>query len=256
MQAVLADGQVRQFLPTQSPVRQGDRLVQAENFELERELDELIARGNGYRVACKAAEKAKNAAEQRIRLEQIQAVDQRIRNVKEELDALTVRAPWAGTWVSPNIDRMKDLYVREGETLGLVASLNEVIIRAVAQQEVPTDLMRAGAGAEVEVRVKGRPKPQFLARIKAILPAGHTRLPSQALGYAMGGSIRTATDDRRGIEAAKRFFEIHLSPDLSAEEAQLLSGQRVIVRFAMPERPWIFQIWRWVRQLVLRRFHK
>jgi hypothetical protein len=87
--------------------------------------------------------------------------------------------------------------------------------------------------------------------IQQVLPAGQERLPSAALGYAVGGPIPTAAEDRQGTKAAERFFEIRIVPDPGA---RLLSGQRVVVRFDTPSKPLIVQWWRSLLQLVQRRF--
>jgi len=137
-----------------------------------------------------------------------------------------------------------------------VASLDELIIRATAGQDVAARVVDE-AMPEVEIRLKGRPDICLTGRIERILPAGREELPSPALGYAAGGSIQTDLEDRRGVRAAERFFEIRVKPHLGdlPEGVHLLGGQRVVVRFEADAKPLALQWWRSLLQVVQRRFH-
>jgi hypothetical protein len=106
---------------------------------------------------------------------------------------------------------------------------------------------------EVEMKVKGRPKVKLSGQIEEIFPAGQKVLPSQALGYAVGGSMPTDINDPKGITAAENFFEVRVQPD--DNPVRLFSGQRVIVRVEMSPKPLLFQWWRSLRQLFQGRFH-
>jgi putative peptide zinc metalloprotease protein len=114
---------------------------------------------------------------------------------------------------------------------------------------------------EVEIRIKARPDPLMTGTITRIIEAGKEQLPSAALGYAGGGSVQTDPKDPKGVKAAERFFEIQIAPDAVEDpdspwrgKVPLLSGQRVVVRIAMPHRPLIRQWYRALLQLVQRRF--
>ena len=91
-------------------------------------------------------------------------------------------------------------------------------------------------------------------KIEKIFPAGQEVLPSEALGYAVGGSMPTLSQDPRGVTAAEKFFEIRIRPEPDSA-FRLLSGQRVVARIQMPSKPLAAQWWRSFRQLFQRRFH-
>jgi hypothetical protein len=91
-------------------------------------------------------------------------------------------------------------------------------------------------------------------RIEKIFPAGLEVLPSEALGYAVGGNMPTVAQDPSGKKAAEQFFEIRIRPNPDSS-VRLLSGQRVVVRIQLPSKPLAAQWWRSVRQLFQRRFH-
>ena len=82
---------------------------------------------------------------------------------------------------------------------------------------------------------------------------GTQRLPSAALGFAVGGSMATSPDDQSGTKAAEQFFEIHIAPDTPLN-VHLITGQRVVVRFEEPSKPLKAQWWRSLQQLFQRRF--
>ncbi|HUV62582.1 MAG TPA: hypothetical protein VMW24_01730, partial [Sedimentisphaerales bacterium] len=106
----------------------------------------------------------------------------------------------------------------------------------------------------LEIRVKGRPEAMLTGRIEKILPAGQEVLPSQALGYAVGGSMATLLQDPSGVKTAEKFFEILITPNPDSP-VRLLCGQRVIARIQMPAKPIALQWWQSLRQLFQRRFH-
>ena len=198
----------------------------------------------------------------------------------------------AGQWISPNIKQRIGTYVRRGDELGIVASTDKFLIRAVADQdfgpriidEIWTPAHDQQREARVEIRVVGRPGDVFQGVIrtqKDVLPAGTDQLPSQALGYFGGGSVQVDTQDETGTRAKEAVFEVRIDPLVEERNAEILadwqkraddlkslgkeappmpdlivlkSGQRVIVRFEAPAKPLAVQWWRSLKQLLQRRF--
>jgi putative peptide zinc metalloprotease protein len=158
----------------------------------------------------------------------------------------------AGTWVSPDIEKAKGRYLRRGEPIGVVASLDRVQIRATAGQDL-AGLMEQ-AYEQLDIRVKGRPEAMLRGKIEKILPAGQEVLPSQALGYAVGGSMPTLLQDPNGVRTAEKFFEILITPSPDSP-VRLLCGQRIIARIQMPAKPLALRWWQSSRRLFQRRFH-
>lgn len=101
------------------------------------------------------------------------------------------------------------------------------------------------------MRVKGRPDTTFTGRIEKVFPAGHDILPSEALGFGAGGSMATRPDPRRYQAAAERFFEVRIRP---ADDTSLLTGQRVVTRIRMKDKPILAQWYESARKLFQRRF--
>ncbi len=251
------DGFVTGFLPSQSAVSpEGRPLVQAVNPELQARSDGLQAQRRVLEVRYRLAQLEEVAAAQII-AEQIAALDEQIARVRSELDKLCPKALFAGTWVAPEIDRAMGIYLKRGERIGFLGSLDDLIIRATAGQEVAA--MIETADKEVEIRVKGRPDVTLRGRIEKIFPAGQDTLPSEALSYAAGGSTPTRPGFQQDTMAAERFFEIRIRPDIRVtsdeRRAALLTGQRVIARVSMAPKPLLIQWYGLARQLFQRRFH-
>lgn len=248
-----SDGFITGFLPSQAQVApETAALVDAVNPALEAENRSLTAQRRALEVRRRRAALQETAAGQ-ILDEQLAALDEKIARIQRELSQLHVAAPSSGTWISPEIEFAKGRFVRRGENLGIVANLNDLVIRATAGQNVAALLIEQ-ADQEVEIRGNDRPRPTLAGTIEKIFPAGQEQLPSQALGYAVGGSMPVDVRDPGGTRTAEKFFEIRIRPH-AAQPGEWLTGQRVVVRFRLPPAPLAVQVYQYGRQLFQRRFH-
>jgi len=247
------DGFVEDFLPSGTNVSpDGPPLITAVNPVLQAEEKQLLAEHRRLEARRRLAQ-TREPAEAQILNEQLEALDEKIERTRTKLSLLDLHPPLSGTWVAPDIELTRGTYLRRGQKIGFVASLDDVIIRATAGQEVAALLIEQ-ADEDVKIRVRGRPDPELTGRIEKILPAGQELLPSAALGYAVGGSMPTLLQDPRGTRSAERFFEIRIKPQ-PLSSVRLLTGQRVVARFQLNPKPLAAQWWRSLRQLFQRRFH-
>ena len=274
------DGLIDNFLPSGTEVQAGATLINEmppadDPQERMRFIDslnnELIARRNillaEYQKIKKQEDWALAEQEHAVvasRVEEAKAKLEQIQRVEEDIRNLTIRSPVSGIWISPDVDRLKGNFVQKGQQIGLVAdcSRRNLMIRAVAPQEIGAMLKELHSGKNssvpLEIRIQGRPVPAIDGSIRKILNSAQDVLPSPALGYAVGGPIVTRQDDRQGLMAAEGFFEIHVAPETgqtgdSDKPVRLLPGQRVVVRFDMPAKPLVVQWWRSLLQLLQRK---
>ncbi len=248
-----SDGFVTNFLASQAKVApEGPVLVDALNPALEAESRGLMAERQALEVRRRQAVLKEVAAAQ-ILDEQLAALGEKIARVQQLLSLLHLTAPASGTWVSPEIEFTKGRFAKRGETLGVVANLDDLLIRATAGQNVAALLIEQAA-QKVEIRASGRPDPTITGTIEKIFPAGQEQLPSQALGYAVGGSMAVDVRDPSGTKTAEKFFEIRIRPHLDRPD-QWLTGQRVVVRVRLQSKPLAAQVYHYGRQLFQRRFH-
>jgi len=253
-----ADGFVRHVLPSQRRVAPADPngsgtalLMAAENRELQvqwrklhHERDVLEARQRIARL--KSTTDSRYLAMVQILQEDLDDLARQEEMLRQEIAALSVEAPFAGTWVSKRAERLQNAYVRRGEQVGLVASLDDVVIRANPTHRL-AGMLNAEADRTVEIRLVGRPAMTIQGTWKD-LPAGRRGQPWTARPQA--GQIARPRDDQEMIE---REFGIEIAPVGPGCET-LLPGQRVFVRFRMPPKSLLSQWWRSLRQLAQRRF--
>lgn len=255
------DGFIQSTLASDTHVEPGDHpLVVATNPALEAERDQKVAELAWFEAQQREALANEDTAIVQVLNNAIQYQKYDLKDIEERIATLNLRAPIVGQWIAPNIEYMQGAFLRRGDQVdkaGLVADLDSLFIRAVADQELgPRIKTEVGEDSVVEIRVKGRPDLMFYGKIRAVNPAGQERLPSQALGYAVGGTVQTAMDDPEGTRTAEQFFEVHIDrlEDDEGRVPPLFSGQRVMVRFKLPSRPLAAQWWHQIRQLVQRRF--
>jgi putative peptide zinc metalloprotease protein len=247
-----ADGFLQSHLPSGSTVApDGPPLVRCVNPELEAEVRQWEAQRREL-LARRSLATTKDVALVQTLDEQLRAVDEKIRDVRRRLGDLAVHAPFAGQWLSPQLDLAQGSYLHRGDPIGIDATPDNMIIRAVAGQEVAGTLS-IEAGRQVEMRIDGRPDAVIAGTIAQFLPAGQERVPSPALTYAGGGSVAVSLDDEKGTKTAERIFEIRIAPDPESC-VRLLAGQRVVIRFENRSKPLIEQWKRSLLQMFQRRF--
>lgn len=229
----------------------GPPLIEASSPELEAQRGRLLAEFRRLQVKRQFAQTQEAAAAQIIK-EKIAALEEQMDRNNQDLRALALKSPISGTWVAPDIHRIKGAYLRRGHYIGVAANLENVRIRAIAGQMVAGQLIKEAEPA-VEIRVRGQPDMEVVGRIETIIPAGHERLPSAALGYAAGGSTQIDLKDPSGRQAAEPFFEILVVPFLQ-EADRLRPGQTVLLRFETSPKPLLVQGYRSLLQLFQRRF--
>ncbi len=251
-----ADGFVSRIAPSGSTVSSGSPLVQARNPDIEAALGELKAQRDEL-VAKRRIVLSPPRAHPRtatLLAEQIEAHDRIIEHYEERLAALEVVSPLEGMWVSPIGHRLGGAFIRQGDLVGEVVSLDKLIIQAAAGQDCASLLLAEECG-DVSIRVRNRPDIEIPGRLIERHPsAGTRRLSSPALGVQAGGTIRTSPRDEHGTLAQEPVFEFRIECQ-SSGPVTIMPGQRVVARFSLPPKPLVRQWYRSLTQLLQRRFH-
>ncbi|MEM7576862.1 MAG: hypothetical protein AAF328_05235 [Planctomycetota bacterium] len=249
-----ADGFVTEIGSKQA-VASGASLYASENAELRSERDALDARLRRMGAERRKA-RMEGVAESRIVDDQIVALGQRLERVQRDLDRLSRSAEQNATWVPRSASRQVGRFVSRGEGLGVLASLEDTVIRAAADQYLRPQLEAAARESwQVEMKLAGRPDATFLGVVDRVGDAGLEQLPSAALGYAAGGPVAVDPSDPEGLKAAEDFFEVRVVPSGVPEGAPtLMAGQRVTVRFKFDDKPLLQQGWLELRRLFQKRF--
>lgn len=265
--AVQGAGQLDWFLTSGVRVepRAGQVLLTTQNPGLETRLQTLLINHQAVTRQLDQALAEQDMAKVAQFQAQLVSLEQQIDQLRRILSETRVTPPIAGMWIAPDLEFSENAYLEYGKPVGMVASLDNVLIRAIIRQDAPIDEIQVGQ--RVDMRLKGNPAVRFGGTIERILPAGSEQLPSAALGYGAGGTVPTAPDDPQGMRTAERIFEVHIVPDndgliqlpdsaVTGERTfQLHPGQRVVVRLTMDDRKPLAVIWaRDIRQLILKRF--
>ncbi len=267
MQSIFVEspGEIQSVLPSGTPVVKNTILIDTEDDELIYHRQTLLSRERQLIIQLQIAQSGLSADDQ-IQKEQAQYYLREIRNVRKELqlnqqkiDALKIRAPFDGIWVSPSASRIKGLYAQpDGKPLGQVINRDELLIVAHTNQEIgPRILNEVGIDAEVEMRIKGRADLQFKGKIVKILRIGDRQPDSEAMATVAGGDINIDMQNSDQLQASEPIFKIHIEPivDDKEELKKLLVGQRMVIRFTLPEKTLATQWWLLIRQLLQRQFN-
>jgi len=245
------NGFIEKTLDSGSPVKPGrDKLLEAKNLELHMKRLQMKTQIIKLTSQSTRALEEGNIEQMKWFKKTIAGKVKQLENFERRIERLAPEPPVEGKWISPDIDKMKGMYMQAGDRLGMVADLDNLHIRAVAGQDVSAMLhSELSSNAEVEFRVKGCPPEKLFGRelkgrIEEIWPSGSRQLPSKSLGYAVGGGVRT--DPEKADVAAENMFTVIIRP---VSDVQLLTGQRVVVRLFLEPKPLAARWYRKIRQL-------
>lgn len=232
----------------------GWAVVTSDNLELRTNYRQRQGERQQLEARYRAAMSEDVALAQALR-GQLRAQRDQLRRIEGQLADLQAIPTTSGTWIAFDSDRLAGRFVRRGEPLGVVVSLNELVIRAAADQYLGPRLeVENWVGQSVEIKNPNRPGMTYRGTVLSIAESGGNELFSPAMGFTAGGSMATDTADQSGMKAAEAFFEIKIKPDAAPDDAPaLMAGQRVQVRFTFEPRPLAEQGWVALRQLLMRR---
>lgn len=181
----------------------------------------------------------------------VDALRRALEHLRTREDALVLRAPTAGRWVSPNIEERRGLWIGRGTQLGHIVQ-DQFRFTAVVPQQQAAAVFRNQIG-EVEVRISGQSAQVLSVANPVVIPGQQELLPSRALGWLVGGEIATSNQDQSGRRAAEPFFEVRA--DLpSSSDVQLAHGCSGKIRFTLEPKPLLRQWVHKLRQLIQKRY--
>jgi putative peptide zinc metalloprotease protein len=207
-------------------VKKGTVLVHLKNPELvaslemlEMDLNRVKARINLY---YSKGELAAYQAEMRSR----EALDERIQDIRQRVDALNIRAPFDGMVLGARTENMPGLFVQRGESLfNFAKTEDKEIIALIPQWAIEHFRDRIGQS----VRVFGIPGVDpFFCRLESIEPRATSKLDHVALTVLGGGplAVRSLGGGKDEGESQYELLEPHfkavlelpgdLSPSLGA----------------------------------------
>lgn len=183
--------------------------------------------------------------------EELAAVSADLERARERDRDLTIISARDGTFVLPQAGDLPDRFLHKGERLGFVVQATDPVHVHVV---VPHDSINMihSTTRSISVLPAGWGADAIEASILREVPGGTTRLQNAALGSLGGGRIAVDPREPDGRTTLERVFEIDLA--LPEQVASEYLGKRVFVRFDHGYKPLGLQLYRSLRQLLLRRF--
>jgi putative peptide zinc metalloprotease protein len=184
--------------------------------------------------------------------EQLAATMADLERSQEQLEALTLRSPRAGVFIVPRREDLPGRFSRKGQLLAYVVDpTDHLTVRAVVSQD-DIGLLRERM-RHVDVLPNEWGARTFRAEVRRTVPGGTQQLPTAALGTAGGGPFAIDPREPDGRQTLARVFELELQLPEGAPARFL--GNRVHVRFDHGYEPLGLQLYRSLRQLLLRQFN-
>jgi len=241
---------VKVLVPTEQIVSKGQPLLQGSDPFLaakiavyKAQLAELFAKFN--------AQPLDERVKRKLLLDQIQLVKGDLQQTEEREQKLLVRSPATGKFVLIDDRNLPGHFIKQGELVGYIIADHRPTIRTMINQ---TDIgLIRNQVTGVEVRLASQTDQTLQADIQRIVPAADLQLPSAALGTAGGGVIPVDPNDPDGLRALESHFQLDLSLPDEVQNPHI--GGRVYVRFEHGKMPLAMQLYRSLRQLLLRKFY-
>ncbi len=233
-----------------SRVAKGDPLIVLEDPFLDAQVRELEAavRELGLRHA---AALVMDAAEGKILREQLARAEAELALKQKRQSDLIVRSARDGDFILPRAPDLLGRFVKKGEALGYVVTLEEPVVRVIVPEE-SADLVRQRTYG-IEIRLVNAMKEIFPAVIERELPTITNRLPSPALSTMGGGAFALDPSDPEKMKALAKVLQLELR--VASPIRVSTFGGRTYVRFDHGEEPLIWRIYRNLRQMFLKRFN-
>ncbi len=235
------------------PVTAGQPLLQLDNPELTLQLADAQSRLNEANARYQQAMKEDSASlEPLIKLRS--AAAQTIAKLQRDADHLILRAPFAGVWISPQINERVGAWLERGSDLGLLVNPSAYQFVASVREEDGHALFGHPL-RDSGIRLNGSADTRLAAQDWRIIPGGQQVLPSAALGWAAGGDVPVANDNNnsQGDRTIEPFFEVR-GTIVPAATVVLLDGRSGRARFWLEPEPLIPRWFRSLRQLLQKRY--
>lgn len=233
-------------------VREGEKILTCINPNLRQSITQYRSRIEELRMRERIAMGQSQIAAQVIG-DYIKSTEEGLRSLLE-LDAkLTVRAPHDGRIVGMDPADLVGAYVSQGETVCSLVDENDVhIVAALSTAQIAP--LRKLENEQVEYKTAIR-RVSHVARVidthRPTLddPAGLRSLPHPGLGVAGGGDVPVDPRDQTGMATKASTFRITIGVDDPRSQIGL-PGERVRIRFTLPDKPLMTQWWDRLRKLV------
>ena len=225
-------------------VREGDPLVTCSNDQMTSRLAQVSAQITEAKTLEQRAMGNERQAEAQIARERLHALHEQQAYLLERLDRLVVRAPRDGTVVGQDPELLVGRYVEQGSAACQVIDPGDLrIVALLDQREAAWPTALRDDQFRSEVRLLSRVQDALPADIERIV-ALQRELPHASFSAQGGGQIETSQENQQsGMLAKDPQLKVYLRLSDAGEDGQWLGlpGERVKLRFTLPDKPLLVQ---------------
>lgn len=216
------------FVENGDTVAAGDLLLTLRNDEVSVKHADLLLEIKQEQIRHQIAMKEHDAGAAVVAKNNLESLNDRLRETDEQLAALEVRAATSGTVIARNLDTLSNTYIHEGDDLLVVDSQQQRELRiSVAQEDY--SLAKQLLSEQVPVRLGTR--TPTVGMLNRVIPRASRRLHEPALAATDGGPLavtaKESSDNQdESMELADQRFEAVVLLAQHSSEKLLPVGER------------------------------
>jgi len=230
-------------------VEEGDAILVCENPDLVSRIRQIRARIEELRATERSAMGQSDIAADVTRTHIAKTAEELV-FLEDLAGKLTVRAPHDGVLVGKDPGNLIGSFVRMGDPVCAIVNMEDVRIVAALStaQAAPLKELETDDQSRLKAEIRSVARVSEVVGIDGfqLLEAGMRELPHQGLAQGAGGDIALDPTDQQGRFARAPQFYAYLT----ADEVIGMPGERVRVRFTLPDKPLLSQWADRLRRLV------
>ncbi|MCA8999005.1 MAG: efflux RND transporter periplasmic adaptor subunit [Planctomycetaceae bacterium] len=231
------DGFIREVhVQTGQEVQDGQSLFVLDSPDLHRDIQDLKLQIEKTAAQIRVDRNTGAIAAAQVGERQIQALEKRLAQKLDQMDALVIRAPRGGRVSGGPFEHWVGRYIREGEELAAIGDEHQKELLVAASQEALEELQKH-LQADYRARVSGQ--GTFSGTLSQVQPQARLQPPHRALFAPYGGTLAARAkiredDGQTEYQLVEPRFEamVRLTPETSG---RLSSGQRAWLKIGFGE---------------------
>ncbi len=245
------EGTLAEFLPTDTKVEKGNKVVRIENPGMMASLERMTLSVAVSKARLDHADDRGDVNTAGMRELEFKGNMRQLEILHEQASRQIITAPGSGVWVAPDLTYRHGKWIAKGDPLGSIYAPDKLRLRVLVDQFDAARLF-AEKISSTKFCISGRmdiyneDEELFNAKLESPpVPAGRRELFHPSLSVEAGGKVPMIKDPSGKPLTATHFFELRLLPEQYAV-AYLFPGQKVYVRIIFGKQAIGIQ---WIRRL-------
>lgn len=203
------------------------------------------------RARLRRLEATGNPTQATVERERLSRLQQDLQTTQRRQDAMAIHAPFDGRVIAPDLDRVHGRFLRMGEPVLAVASLEATRVTA-AVETADIAALQSEDVRGTRIRFRALPARIFTGTIERIHPSATHQAPPAPLTSAAGGPILLDPQAPQGARTLEPWYRVDVV--LGPDARSLPVGSAGTVRFIVGEQTIGRRIWLRLRRMLHRRF--